>query len=1060
MKNYLQLVPNLKKTSFLFVFLFNYGTFTLFAQQFGAFASAVWMEDCAQTGKFFNVTGTGVNKVNPDSPEGDFMVNHGNFFQNSGKLVFNGGEVKTFKESNSNVCSVTMYYRYYIEGQTLPTFSSLNLPLVSECDTSTGEFYYGGGPCSENDQKWQAVIADYVDLTANSVGNYKFEVYYTATGAHNSTSDCTDTVTLDNSGSYYTAQFSIVANPTFDFTNTTSCGGSDGTISISNLLPNTDYSVSYTLEGTLVGPVTYTSDASGDIKLTGLTQGTYNDVALKNGNNCSATDSLSISDPEFEMLSASTKCNTDGSYNIIVKIRGDSPITVSGTVGSNQVGSGVWVDNGDGTHTWTSDDIASGNYDLTFTNTKNCSLTTAGNDPNCCSFEVTCPTFPATSFECYSQLPIKDTYTEDEFEALGNGDGIIGDNPCGVIVITASNSSDAGTCPQTVTRTYTITEYQDPNNNGIRDAGEDVVLNNKDCAQTLTVQDTTTPTFVEALPTNATVACDAIPTADTLTATDNCGTATVTFAETRTDGNCPSNYTLERTWTATDACGLTKVHKQTLTVQDTTAPTFINVSNLTLACYNETAIQNWLASVTATDNCGGFVNVTNNYVLPLNTCNATLEVQFTAIDNCNNEVSLSKNIIFSYDSNLTYPENTSSVINDMTLATDPGAPNSVIDNCGNEVTPVLVGSSSNPDPILCDGFVVWTYRYTLCDNTTHDWTHTYQVITTPVAPTGSSIQTFCASDYATVADLDATPTVANATIKWYDQAGNLLADSTLLQNGLHYYATQTLSTSPYCESTQKLDVTVVLEQVSPISGNANQEYCVGSSSTVADFSVVFDTGLTLIWYDAPQGENVINSTSLLTNATYYAQLVNSDGCKSLTRFAVQVTLDPDCDDDGVLDVQEVVGDTDRDGTLDYLDPDDDDDELATSDEDSNNNGNWFDDDCNFNDIVDYLDPITCGLIPNVFSPGNGDDKNDTWVIPYLVQFPNFIIEVFDRWGNLIYKYERNGDAENAIKWWDGTSNGRLTYKKGEIVPYGTYFYVINPNDGKTKSQSSWVYLNY
>ncbi|MBC8884403.1 hypothetical protein H9X57_16585 [Flavobacterium piscinae] len=52
-----------------------------------------------------------------------------------------------------------------------------------------------------------------------------------------------------------------------------------------------------------------------------------------------------------------------------------------------------------------------------------------------------------------------------------------------------------------------------------------------------------------------------------LTATDNCGSAEVSYKETRTDGNCPSNYTLVRVWTAEDECGNT-VHKQTITAED------------------------------------------------------------------------------------------------------------------------------------------------------------------------------------------------------------------------------------------------------------------------------------------------------------------------------------------------------------------------------------------------------------------------------------------------------------------------------------------------------------
>ncbi|MEZ4797650.1 MAG: hypothetical protein R2785_10845, partial [Flavobacteriaceae bacterium] len=93
--------------------------------------------------------------------------------------------------------------------------------------------------------------------------------------------------------------------------------------------------------------------------------------------------------------------------------------------------------------------------------------------------------------------------------------------------------------------------------------------------QTITIVDTTAPTFNETLPVDATVECDNVPAADTLTASDNCdASVTVNFNEVRTDGSCDSEYTLERTWTATDCAGNSVSHTQTITVQDTTAPTF------------------------------------------------------------------------------------------------------------------------------------------------------------------------------------------------------------------------------------------------------------------------------------------------------------------------------------------------------------------------------------------------------------------------------------------------------------------------------------------------------
>jgi hypothetical protein len=107
---------------------------------------------------------------------------------------------------------------------------------------------------------------------------------------------------------------------------------------------------------------------------------------------------------------------------------------------------------------------------------------------------------------------------------------------------------------------------------------------------------------VEALPGNITVECDEVPAAVTLTATDNCGEAVVTFEEVRTDGTCPFSYILTRTWIATDECENETVHVQTITVQDTTPPVFVEAlpGNITVECDEVPAA----ITLTAIDNCG------------------------------------------------------------------------------------------------------------------------------------------------------------------------------------------------------------------------------------------------------------------------------------------------------------------------------------------------------------------------------------------------------------------------------------------------------------------------
>jgi gliding motility-associated-like protein len=97
------------------------------------------------------------------------------------------------------------------------------------------------------------------------------------------------------------------------------------------------------------------------------------------------------------------------------------------------------------------------------------------------------------------------------------------------------------------------------------------------------------------------------------------------------------------------------------------------------------------------------------------------------------------------------------------------------------------------------------------------------------------------------------------------------------------------------------------------------------------------------------------------------------------------------------------------------------------------------------------------LIPSGFSP-NGDGENDVFSVPGLIETPDFTMEVFDRWGNSVYQYNNNGSLNP--NWWDGRSTGNMTLSKGQLVPAGTYFYLIQYNDGNKSPDKGWVYVNY
>ena len=87
-------------------------------------------------------------------------------------------------------------------------------------------------------------------------------------------------------------------------------------------------------------------------------------------------------------------------------------------------------------------------------------------------------------------------------------------------------------------------------------------------------------------------------------------------------------------------------------------------------------------------------------------------------------------------------------------------------------------------------------------------------------------------------------------------------------------------------------------------------------------------------------------------------------------------------------------------------------------------------DCSLTDVVS----ITVGSpieIYTAFSP-NGDTKNDVWNIEDIERFPTCQVEIFDRWGQSIFK------SVGYQQPWDGTY-------KGKYLPTGPYFYVIELN---------------
>jgi PA14 domain/Domain of unknown function (DUF5011)/Bacterial Ig domain/Secretion system C-terminal sorting domain len=194
------------------------------------------------------------------------------------------------------------------------------------------------------------------------------------------------------------------------------------------------------------------------------------------------------------------------------------------------------------------------------------------------------------------------------------------------------------------TRTLSKTNFNCGNvgSNSVTLTVTDINGNSATCTVNVTVIDNIAPALA-GVPGNSTVECDNIPAPAIVTASDNCSASLpVVYTETRVNGNCISNYLLQRTWKATDASGNSTSATQVITVQDTHAPTFTRPADITL--YTD-ANCSYNASLAVTgdvtnenDNCSTGIQATYSDVITDGNCEGTHVITRTwhLSDNCGN----------------------------------------------------------------------------------------------------------------------------------------------------------------------------------------------------------------------------------------------------------------------------------------------------------------------------------------------------------------------------------------------------------------------------------------
>ncbi|MET3020778.1 gliding motility-associated C-terminal domain-containing protein, partial [Flavobacterium hydatis] len=89
---------------------------------------------------------------------------------------------------------------------------------------------------------------------------------------------------------------------------------------------------------------------------------------------------------------------------------------------------------------------------------------------------------------------------------------------------------------------------------------------------------------------------------------------------------------------------------------------------------------------------------------------------------------------------------------------------------------------------------------------------------------------------------------------------------------------------------------------------------------------------------------------------------------------------------------------------------------------------------------------------------NGDKMNELFYIQGLECYPDNVVEIYNRWGVLVYEGNHYNNVNIAFK---GFSEGRVTIKNSDKLPEGTYYYILKYKDSEfnTHQKTGYLYLS-
>jgi hypothetical protein len=358
--------------------------------------------------------------------------------------------------------------------------------------------------------------------------------------------------------------------------------------------------------------------------------------------------------------------------------------------------------------------------------------------------DPTADPLPAIDVQCAADVPAVDI--NDVQNAADNCTA----NP---VVAHVSDVSDGNSCPETITRTYSVTD----------DCGNSINV-----VQTITIDDDTDPTAdpLTAIDVQCTADVPAVDITDVQNAADNCTTnPVVAHVSDVSDGNsCPE--TITRTYSVTDDCGNSINVSQTITIDDDTDPTASNPAPINVQCASDVPAPDVSVVTDEADNCSTDPVVAHvSDVSDGNSCPEVITRTYSVTDDCGNSINVSQTITIDDDTDPTadpLPAIDVQCAADLP-AVDINDVQNAADNC--TANPVVAHVSDVSDGNTCPEVITRTYSVTDdCGNSINVvQTITIDDDTDPTADPLPAIDVQCAADVPAVDINDVQNAADNCT---------------------------------------------------------------------------------------------------------------------------------------------------------------------------------------------------------------------------------------------------------------------------------------------------------